>query len=101
MQVRGRDAAQDQRVASFVKEVNRGRVVHVEAVMPSLKQDVPINGVAIAAGTTIEDAIRVLAGVPDAGLAVVGPAGEPLGTVNLLQLASAMVNSQGGTPAER
>lgn len=83
----------DEYVANFVKEVNRGRVVHVEAVMRPLPPGAPVCGAAIAAGTTIEDAIRALAGGPGSGVTVVDAAGNALGMVELRQLAAAMVNS--------
>ncbi|AFL51181.1 glycine betaine/proline transport system ATP-binding protein [Sinorhizobium fredii] len=84
----------DAYVANFVKEVNRGRVVHVEAVMAPLHPGFSPNGTTIPAGTTIEDAIRMIAHGPDNDVAVVRQDGKQLGMVNLRQLAGAMVNSQ-------
>ncbi|WOS65729.1 quaternary amine ABC transporter ATP-binding protein [Sinorhizobium fredii] len=84
----------DDYVANFVKEVNRGRVVHVEAVMTPLRSEFLPNGTAIPAGTTIEEAIRMIANGPDNDVAVVRADGKQLGVVNLRQLAGAMVNSQ-------
>ncbi|MBP1887975.1 quaternary amine ABC transporter ATP-binding protein [Sinorhizobium mexicanum] len=85
----------DDYVANFVKEVNRGRVVHVEAVMAPARPGFSPDAITIPAGTTIEDAMRVIAKGPDGDVAVVGPSGKPIGTVNLRQLAGAMVNSHG------
>jgi glycine betaine/proline transport system ATP-binding protein len=84
----------DEYVANFVKEVNRGRVVHVEAVMSPLRPGVPVTGPKIAAGTTIEEAMRFLAPLPDGDAVVTSPEGEPIGLVTFRQLAGAMVNSE-------
>ncbi|OLP53026.1 proline/glycine betaine ABC transporter ATP-binding protein [Rhizobium rhizosphaerae] len=85
----------DDYVANFVKEVNRGRVVHVEAVMTPLA---PGNGAphgpTIAAGVTIEEAVRLLASAPEGDITVVDATGKPLGRVTFRQLAGAMVNAQ-------
>ncbi|WEX78410.1 glycine betaine/L-proline ABC transporter ATP-binding protein [Sinorhizobium numidicum] len=83
----------DDYVANFVREVNRGRVVHVEAVMAPLGSGLSPHGLTIPVGTTIEDAMRMIANGPDNEVAVVGQDGKPLGAVNLRQLAGAMVNS--------
>jgi glycine betaine/proline transport system ATP-binding protein len=83
----------DDYVASFVKEVNRGRVVHVEAVMSPLGASAHAGGPAIAAGVTIEEAVRSLATAPEGDITVIDASGKPLGTVTFRQLASAMVNA--------
>jgi glycine betaine/proline transport system ATP-binding protein len=83
----------DDYVASFVKEVNRGRVVHVEAVMSPLAASANAGGPAIAAGVTIEEAVRSLAAAPEGDITVIDASGKPLGTVTFRQLASAMVNA--------
>ena len=84
----------DDYVANFVKEVNRGRVVHVEAVMSPLAAGAA-GGPAIAAGITIEEAVRMLASAPDGDITVVDASGKPVGAVTFRQLASAMVNTHG------
>ncbi|WLR95572.1 quaternary amine ABC transporter ATP-binding protein [Shinella zoogloeoides] len=83
----------DDYVANFVKEVNRGRVVHVEAVMSPLGMTAMTGGPAIAADVTIEEAVRTLACAPEGDITVVDATGKPLGTVTFRQLASAMVNA--------
>lgn len=72
--------------------MNRGRVVHVEAVMTPATS--PVSGKpAIPIGTTVEDTLRILSReVADEGV-VVSPAGAPLGIVSLRQLSGAMVNA--------
>lgn len=85
----------DDYVANFVREVNRGRVLHVEAVMAPLRSGahVPLGGMTIAAGTTVEEAVRMLSSVPDGEVMVVAPSGKPMGVVTFRRLAEAMVNA--------
>jgi glycine betaine/proline transport system ATP-binding protein len=86
----------DEYVTNFVKQVNRGRVVCVEAVMAPLHSGVVV-GKHVAAGTTIEDAISMLTRDPELDdLTVVGAGNQPLGTVCLRQLACALT-----TPSEK
>jgi len=88
----------DDYIANFVKEVNRGRVIHVEAVMTPLHSGAAPVGLAIVAGTTVEEAARILSSAPEGDARVVSPSGETLGLVTFRQLASAMVNSQEMAP---
>lgn len=90
----------DDYVANFVKEVNRGRVVHVEAVMMPLLAGAQTVGVSITAGTTIEDAMRMLADTSDGVGTVVSTSGQPLGKVSFRQLAGAMIDIQ-DVPGEK
>ncbi|UWU24574.1 glycine betaine/L-proline ABC transporter ATP-binding protein (plasmid) [Rhizobium sp. CB3171] len=85
----------DDYVANFVKEVNRGRVVQVEAIMSPLRGATASSGLTVHAGTTVEEAVRLLASVPDGDVTVLGASSEPVGVVTLRQLACAMVSSQG------
>jgi glycine betaine/proline transport system ATP-binding protein len=88
----------DDYVANFVKEVNRGRVVHVEAIMTPLTPAVtaahPEGRATITAGTTVEEAVRMLAAAPDGDVIVTAQDGKPIGAVTFRQLAAAMVNAQ-------
>lgn len=88
----------DEYVANFVKEVNRGRVVHVEAVMRPMRAGMASTGARIAAGSTVEEAMRLLTSAPDSDVVVTSAAGEALGLVNLRELAGAMVNSHTAAP---
>jgi len=72
--------------------VNRGRVIHVDAVMQPLSADHAINGATIVAGSSVEDAIKIIAREGHRDLVVIDPAGMPLGTVDLKRLASAAVS---------
>ncbi|MCO5159124.1 MAG: glycine betaine/L-proline ABC transporter ATP-binding protein [Aquamicrobium sp.] len=82
----------DDYVENFVREVNRGRVVQVEAVMTPLSPGAAPGGPTVAAGTTVEEAMRLIVHGAQAGLVVTGPDGTALGTVNLNQLAAAAVS---------
>jgi glycine betaine/proline transport system ATP-binding protein len=55
-------------------------------------------GARIAAGSTVEEAMRLLAAAPDGDAVVTSAAGEALGLVNLRELAGAMVNSHTSAP---
>jgi glycine betaine/proline transport system ATP-binding protein len=83
----------DEYVTNFVRQVNRGRVVSVEGVMSPLRPGVvAAAGNAVAAQTTIEEAIAML--TRDASidhLVVVNADNQPLGAVNLRQLATALI----------
>jgi len=81
----------DDYIANFVREVNRGRVIHVDAVMAPIAPDHALNGATIAVGSKIEDAIKVLASGDTKEIVVVDAAGKPVGTVDLHRLASAVV----------
>jgi glycine betaine/proline transport system ATP-binding protein len=82
----------DDYIANFVKEVNRGRIIHVDAVMTAMKPGIGAKGPRIASGSTIEEGIRLLAGDPDGEAVVVARSGAPLGVVSFRQLVGAMVN---------
>lgn len=82
----------DEYVANFVKEVNRGRVIHVEAIMANLESRVA-GSPTVTVGTTIEDAIRILASEDSQEIVVVDNAGMPVGKVDLRKLAAATVTT--------
>ncbi|MDN8035894.1 quaternary amine ABC transporter ATP-binding protein [Burkholderia vietnamiensis] len=85
----------DEYVANFVRQVNRGRVVCVDAVMSPLRSGVAAVGKPVAVGTTIEDAISMLTRSPDVDhLTVMDAGNQALGTVNLRQLACALITSE-------
>ncbi|MCS3744115.1 MULTISPECIES: glycine betaine/L-proline ABC transporter ATP-binding protein [unclassified Rhizobium] len=90
----------DEYVSNFVKEVNRGRVVQVSAIMSPLRAGAPIGGYTIDASTTVEEAVRQLASVPEGDVTVIGEGSRPVGVVTFRQLATAMVNSDTAQPHE-
>lgn len=83
----------DDYVACLVKEVNRGRFVHVEAIMSPLGTKA-MGGPPIGADVTIEEAVRTFVSLPESDITVVDATGKPPGTVTFRQLASATVNAQ-------
>lgn len=84
----------DNYVANFVKEVNRGRVIQVEAVMRPFEAGSAATGEPILAHSTVEDAVRILAAAPGGDFVVTSKEGNAVGLVNLRELAGAMVNAQ-------
>lgn len=80
----------DDYVANFVKQVNRGRVIEVDAVMDPWRQGEPVGEATVSAGMTVEDAIRVVSREPRGSVAVIGAGGQPVGVVNLHKLAGAL-----------
>jgi glycine betaine/proline transport system ATP-binding protein len=83
----------DEYVANFVKEVNRGRIIHVEAVMEPIRDGVVPGGPALTIGTTVEDAVRLLASSPQAEVPVADLSGQAIGRVAFRHLVSALVDS--------
>lgn len=83
----------DNYVANFVKEVNRGRVIHVETIMDDYKGHEIQEGMCVAKGTTIEDAIKILAQKEGDQLIITDNSGKPVGQLDLKKLAAATVNS--------
>ena len=81
----------DDYIASFAREVNRGRVLHVEAVMTPLNGAAPRPGPTVAAGATLESAARLLIQGNEAEAAVIDALGKPVGRITLQQVARAMV----------
>lgn len=87
----------DDYIANFVREVNRARVVQVRAVMTPLDAASirPCTGSGIPANTILEDALRQLAETPERDVPVVDESGQPIGQVNLRQIASAIATPTG------
>lgn len=83
----------DDYVANFVKEVNRGRVIQVDSIMHDHDGQELIGDASIAAGTTIEEAIKILAHGEYGKLVIINEAGAPIGQVDLKTLAAATVSS--------
>jgi len=81
----------DDYITAFVKEVNRGRVVHVETIMEPLAGDP--QGPPIARDTVLEAAARTLTGAQQTVGHVVDAENRPIGAVSLSGLITAMVTS--------
>jgi len=89
----------DDYVESFVREVNRGRVIQVDAVMGPPAGAAPAGGVSVASGTTVEEAISALVGGTGDSVTVTGPGGEVIGAATLRQLATALTPAKEGAAA--
>jgi glycine betaine/proline transport system ATP-binding protein len=83
----------DQYIANFVKEVNRGRVIHVDAVMTPVPATHIVNDATVYSGSSIEDAMKILAHGDALDVVVIDAEGKPIGSVDLKCLASAVVSS--------
>ncbi|WP_331374606.1 quaternary amine ABC transporter ATP-binding protein [Sinorhizobium chiapasense] len=79
----------DDYITAFVKEVNRGRVVHVETIMRPLSGNA--EGLPLAAGTVLEAAARAMTGARVGTAHVVDENGRPIGAVDLQTIIAAMV----------
>ncbi|WP_075292710.1 quaternary amine ABC transporter ATP-binding protein [Pararhizobium arenae] len=79
----------DEYITAFVKEVNRGRVIHVETIMSPLSGNP--QGVPITVGTALESAARMMTMAKVSVAHVVDVNGKPLGSVDLSAIISAMV----------
>lgn len=82
----------DDYIASFVREVNRGRVIQVNAVMAPLSPGRELNGSSVTGDTKIEDVMKVLASRGLRDIVVVDDGGQAIGEVNLERLATAIVS---------
>ncbi len=81
----------DDYVASFVKEVNRGRVIKVEAIMGPAAESADTPKLSIASDAVLEDAARLLAGANQTALAVLDAKGRRVGRIDMQRILLAMV----------
>jgi glycine betaine/proline transport system ATP-binding protein len=79
----------DDYISAFVKEVNRGRVVHVETIMRPLSGNP--EGPPLAVGTVLEAAARTMTGAHIDRAHVVDANGRPIGAIDLQTIIGAMV----------
>ena len=86
----------DDYIADFVKEVNRGRVLHVETVMAPPGRDGMLPSAKVRRGRTLEDAARVLTSEGVERLTVTDDEGRPIGVISLQQVMRSMVTGTGG-----
>lgn len=84
----------DDYIASFVREVNRARVIRVETVATA--HDALAGGlkVSVPTGATLEEAARAMTLAGEENVAVVDGNGKTVGMLTLSQAVDAMVNSQ-------
>ncbi len=84
----------DDYISSFVREVNRGRVVQVETVMDPApaEGETPVGGsLPVEKGTILEDAARRMSEEGVTNAHVVNGSGVPIGTLTMRGLMAAMV----------
>ena len=80
----------DEYIARFVKEVNRGRVLQVGAVMgPVVSTTVPPR-IPVSVRTTLEDAAQMLAQSGEDSLGVINDDGRMAGVVDIRQIVKAI-----------
>lgn len=80
----------DDYIEKFVKEVNRGRVIKVEAIMTSQAGAGKEPDIVVPAGTVIEDAARLLTEANAQVAAIANGSGEIVGDVRMRDIIAAM-----------
>lgn len=75
-------------ISSFVKDVNRGRVIRCRTLM---KPGAPVQGPEVDASMVIEEAARLLSGNSQEAANVVNSKGKHLGTLSMGDIIAAMV----------
>ncbi|MFP8967482.1 quaternary amine ABC transporter ATP-binding protein [Pokkaliibacter sp. CJK22405] len=84
----------DDYIATFVKEVNRARVVTVESIMEPIVAGMDADLPTVEEGTLLEEAARKISLAQSHALRVVSHKGETLGAIYLATLMSAMVGAE-------
>jgi glycine betaine/proline transport system ATP-binding protein len=87
----------DDYIANFVKEVNRGRVIRLDAVMAPVNAGSQPASVRAHAHTTLDEAATMLTKAGQNELSVVNGDGEQIGRLDLHRIISAMVTPAAGT----
>ena len=75
-------------ISSFVKDVNRGRVIRCRTLMTA---GAPVQGPEVGASMVIEEAARLLSGSGQDAANVVNAEGAHLGTLSMVDIIAAMV----------
>ncbi len=81
----------DDYIASFVKEVNRGRVILSSTIMTKLKRKADAQGPAIPATAVLEEAAKTMTDASSSVAHVVDEAGKPIGKLDIHDVIAAMV----------
>lgn len=79
-------------VESFVKEVNRGRVIRVDAIMQPYSGQPVASEFSLQVGSCLDHAMQILASTPEGKLVVLNQQ-TPVGYVTLPQIAKVMIGS--------
>jgi glycine betaine/proline transport system ATP-binding protein len=83
----------DDYIASFVREVNRARVINVETIAAFANNPTIVPKVSVSTGTKLEDAARAMTLAGESEIAVVDPSGHPIGILTLERAVEAMVTA--------
>lgn len=80
----------DDYIQRFIKDVNRGRFIKVEAVMDEAPRDQSASLPRLKVGTTLEAAAKELTNSPCDEAVIVDGVGKPVGLVSLRQITAAL-----------
>lgn len=83
----------DDYIASFVRDVNRGRVIRCRTLM---QPGLPVEGPVVDAGLVVEEAARLLSAEGKEAANVVNSKGRHLGTLTMTDVIAAMVPPRTG-----
>ncbi len=81
----------DEYISSFVKEVNRGRVIMVDTIATTTGGPADAGHVSVASGTTLEEAAKTMTDANQQYATVVDENGKALGVLSMNSLIQAMV----------
>ncbi|PSH65982.1 MULTISPECIES: quaternary amine ABC transporter ATP-binding protein [Phyllobacterium] len=81
----------DEYISSFVKEVNRGRVIMVDTIATHSGAPAATGGVTVKSGTILEEAAKTMTDANQQYATVVDDSGKPTGVISMNSLIQAMV----------
>lgn len=84
----------DEYIASFVREVNRARIIKAETVATATTDPRRELRISVPVGATLEKAARAMTSAGESETAVVNEEGRTIAVLTLRQAVDAMVNSQ-------
>lgn len=88
----------DEYIATFVREVNRGRVIRVDAVMGPAA-GAPSEGPKVKPDATLDAAVKLMVSGNVAAMAVIGDDGRIVGHLEMPQAIAAMVSPASAEPS--
>ncbi|MBW3095764.1 quaternary amine ABC transporter ATP-binding protein [Pseudohoeflea coraliihabitans] len=89
----------DEYISSFVREVNRGRVISVDMVMTPLSEAEP-GAMTVRSGSVLENAAKKMTEKSANHAIVIDKAGKPIGALDIQDVISAMVTPVDHTMVE-
>ncbi|MCO4316095.1 glycine betaine/L-proline ABC transporter ATP-binding protein [Phyllobacterium sp. 21LDTY02-6] len=81
----------DEYISSFVKEVNRGRVIMVDTIATTGATPPDLGSVTVKSGTILEDAAKTMTDANQQYATVVDESGKSIGVISMNSLIQAMV----------